>query len=159
MAQLVVITFDDMAQAEAVRETMRRQQHAGYINLDDSAVVVKDQDGKVHVKNEMDRGVKVGAVGGGFLGLLLGSIFFPLAGLLIGVLGGAAVGKSLGKGVDKEFVEEVSEAIQPGSSAIFLLVREANPDVAVAALRPYQGTLYQTTLSPEAEETLRRALK
>jgi uncharacterized membrane protein len=159
MAELVVITFDDMEQAEQVRERMRKGQHAGYISLDDSAVVVKDQNGKVHVKNEMDRGVKVGAVGGGFLGLLLGSIFFPLAGILVGVLGGAAVGAATRMGIDKAFIKEVSDDIQPGSSAIFLLVRDANPDIAIAALRDYQGTLYQTTLSPEAEENIRRALK
>jgi uncharacterized membrane protein len=159
MAELVVITFDDMEQAEQIRETMRKGQHAGYISLDDSAVVVKDQHGKVHVKNEMDRGVKIGAVGGGLIGLLLGSIFFPLAGILVGAFGGAAVGAATRMGIDKAFVKEVSNAIQPGSSAIFLLVRDANPDIAIAALREYKGTVYQTTLSPEGEENLRRALK
>jgi uncharacterized membrane protein len=138
---------------------MRKGQHTGYISLDDSAVVVKDQNGKVHVKNEMDRGVKVGAVGGGFVGLLLGSIFFPLAGILVGVLGGAAVGAATRTGIDKSFIKEVSDDIQPGTSAIFLLVRDANPDIAIAALRDYKGTLYQTTLSPEAEENIRRALR
>ena len=159
MAELVVITFDDMEQAEQVRERMRKGQHTGYISLDDSAVVVKDQNGKIHVKNEMDRGVKVGAVGGGLVGLLLGSIFFPLAGILVGVLGGAAVGAATRIGIDKAFIKEVGDDIQPGTSAIFLLVRDADPDIAIAALRDYKGTLYQTTLSPEAEENIRRALK
>jgi len=38
-------------------------------------------------------------------------------------------------------------------------VRDGDPDIAVAALRPYEGKILQTTLSDEDEESLRRALK
>ena len=36
---------------------------------------------------------------------------------------------------------------------------DANPDVAIAALRPFKGTVYQTTLPTEAVEALQDALK
>jgi uncharacterized membrane protein len=49
--------------------------------------------------------------------------------------------------------------MQDGTSAIFFIVRDATPDVAMAALRPYKGTVYHTSLPPEAEEELRRILK
>jgi uncharacterized membrane protein len=159
VSNLVVITFDDPDEAGKVRETLRSAQHADYLSLDDSAVVVKDEEGKVHVKNETDRGVKVGAVGGGILGLLLAGIFFPVAGLVVGALAGALIGASAKVGVDQQFVKQVTEELQPGSSAIFFIVREANPDVALAALKPYKGNVYQTSLPPEAEEELRRILK
>jgi uncharacterized membrane protein len=45
------------------------------------------------------------------------------------------------------------------SSALFIIVRDSDPDLAIAALRPYEGKILQTTLSPEDEETLRRTLK
>jgi uncharacterized membrane protein len=159
MSNLIVIVFDDPDEAGKVRETLHSIQGSGYLRLDDAAVVVKDTDGKIHVKNEVDRGVKVGALGGGFLGLLLGSVFFPLAGLLVGTLGGAAVGAAMKTGIPKSFVEEVSESLKDGSSALFIIVRDSNPDVAVAALKPYKGKVLQTTLSPEDEETLRSVLK
>lgn len=159
MSNLIVVTFDDPDEAGKVLETLRSVQREGYLSLDDSAVVVKDEEGKVHVKNETDRGVKIGAVGGGFLGLLLGSVFFPIAGLLVGALAGGLIGKSADLGVDQKFVKEVSEDIQPGTSALFFLVRDAEPDVAMAALRPYKGTVRHTTFPPEAEEELRRILK
>jgi uncharacterized membrane protein len=137
MSNLVVITFDNAEEAGKVRETLRSVERSGHLSLDDSAVVVKDEEGEIHVKNEMDRGVKVGAVGGGMLGLVIGSIVFPVAGTVIGAIGGALVGKSADLGIDQKFVKEVADDLQPGASAIFLIVREADPAVAMAALRPY----------------------
>ena len=156
MANLVVITFDNAEAAGKVREALLKQKE--YIGLDDSAVVVKDEEGKVHVKNQTDRGVLVGAVGGGVLGLLLGSVFFPLAGLLVGAVGGALVGRTMDLGIDQKFAQDVSEALQPGTSALFIIVREARPDVALATLKPFKGQVYHTSLSTDAEESLRRVL-
>jgi uncharacterized membrane protein len=158
MSHLVVITFDNPEEAGKVRETLRSAERADYLSLDDSAVVVKDEDGKIHVKDELDRGVKIGAVGGGLLGLLIGGIFFPVAGLLVGALAGGLLGSTVDLGVQKKFVKQVEEELKPGTSAIFFIVREANPDVAIAALKPYKGNVYHTSFPPEAEDELRRIL-
>lgn len=159
MSNLVIITFDNIDEATKVHDTLKSGESAGYISLDDMAVVTKNKEGEVHVTNEVDRGVKVGAVGGGALGLLIGSVFFPIAGLALGALGGALVGKLVDTGVDKNLIEDVENDLQPGTSAIFFLVREANPDAAIAALKPYKGNVYATSLSPEAEEQVRAVLK
>ena len=89
------------------------------------------------------------------LGLLIASVFFPIGGLIIGALGGALVGKLANTGVSQKFVKEVSEEMQPNSSAIFFIVRGDDPNPTVAALSPYKGKVLQTTLPEEAEETLR----
>ena len=160
MSDLIVITFDDPDEAGNVRETLRSGQKHDLIKLDDSAIVTKDEDGQVHVKNELDRGVKVGIAGGGLLGLWIGFIFGgPIGAMLLGAAGGALVGASTDMGLQKKFVKEVSEAIKPNSSALFIIVRDGNPNAIVAALKPYQGEVYHTSLDPEAEETLRRILK
>ncbi len=158
MSTIIVITFDDEVQAGKVRESMHSLEQEGYLSLDDSAVLVKDQAGKIHVKDQTDRGLKTGAVGGSILGLLIGGIFFPVAGLLLGAAAGALVGKAADLGIDKKFVEQVETDMLPGSSAIFLLVREANPDMAIAALRPYKGKLYHSSLGPDGEKILRDTL-
>lgn len=158
MSNIIVITFDDEVQAGKVREAMRSLEDQGHISLDDSAVLVKDESGKMHVQEQTDRGVKTGAIGGSLLGLLIGGIFFPVAGLVLGAAAGALVGKAADLGIDKKFVQEVEDAMPPGSSAIFLLVREADPDVAIAALRPYKGKLYHSSLGPEGEKILRDTL-
>ena len=158
MSNLLVVTFKNQDEAAQVRQTLRSMQRTDYLSLDDSAVVVKDEEGKVHVKNEMDRGVKIGSVGGGLLGLLLAGIFFPIAGLVVGALAGALVGSSAKIGIDQKFVKEVGEDLQPGTSAVFFIVRDANPDAALAALKPYKGTVRHTSFPPEAEKELRHIL-
>lgn len=158
MTYLVVMTYPEMDEAEKVRDDISKGEHSGYMSLDDSAVVVKDQEGKVHVKNQVDRGVKVGAVTGGFLGLLLGVVFFPLGGLFLGALAGGLIGKSVGLGVDKKFVQDVSDALTPGSSALFILIRNAEPAYAIGVLEKYKGTVYQTNLPTELEDELRKEM-
>jgi len=159
MSEIIVITFDNMDEAGEVHESLKKAQHSDYLSLDDTAVIVKDEEGKIHVKNEMDRGVKVGIIGGGLLGLLVGGIVFPLAGLIMGGAAGGLIGKMADTGVDKQFVDDVSEAMTPGSSAIFFIVRSADPDAAFAMLKPYKGKVFHTSLSTQAEENLRSYLK
>jgi uncharacterized membrane protein len=158
MSSIIVLTFHNATDAGKVRQTIRDQQRAGHISIDDAAVIVKEADGKIRVDNEVDRGVKIGAVGGGILGALL-SFLFPLAGIVVGAAGGALVGSTLGMGVDQKFVKDVSESLQPNNSALFLIVRDANLDVTISALEPFEGTVYHTSLNPDVEQALRDALK
>jgi len=158
MSNIIVMTFDDMETAGKVRSTLKDLERAHKLSLDDSAVVVKDENGKVHVKNQMDRGVKIGVVGGGVIGLLLAGVFFPFAGLIIGAVGGGIVGTLADVGIQGKFVKEVSQEIGNGTSALFIVVREADPATALAVLREFEGELYHTSLDPEAADSLRDAL-
>lgn len=156
MQNLVVITFDNVDEAGQVLEALRE---ADSIGLDDSAVVVKDEGGAVHVKNEVDRGVKVGALGGGLVGLLIGLLIGgPIASLVLGVVAGALGGDLANLGIDQEFIEQVGGDLEPGTSALFVVVREADPEETVAALESHSGRIYYTALPTEAEAELRKTL-
>ena len=159
MSHILVITFDDENQAPAALESLRKLQHQNLLNLDDAAVIVKDAEGKVHLKNMTEKGVKAGAVTGGLLGLALGAFLFPIAGIALGVAGGALVGKSLETGVDKKFINEVKESLNPCNSAILFIVGHENVGVLIAALEPYKGTIYQSSFDSEVEGEIRKALK
>lgn len=160
MSNLVVVVFDNEEEAVKAMETIKGMRKDAFISLDDSAVIVKDAEGKIHVKNELDRGIKVGAGVGSMLGLFIGFFFGgPLGSMIVGGAGGALVGKLADMGVDQKFVKQVSDDLQPGSSALFILVRDAVSNAALAAFRPYKGTVYHTTLPGEVEEELRHALK
>lgn len=153
---LIVISFDDEAQAQAALRTIREQAKLGQFHLNDTAIVRKDQSGKVHKVNELSSATEIGAVGGGALGLLL-TFLFPVAGIAIGAAAGAAIGASLGQGVDRKFVKEVTENLQPGTSALFLVFDHFNPS-SVQSLEQYHGHVVQTTLSDDLEKRLHEAL-
>jgi uncharacterized membrane protein len=62
-------------------------------------------------------------------------------------------------GVDGAFVRDVRTELLPGTSALFVLARGGDVSALAAALEPYRGTLRQTNLDTDAEESLRRALR
>lgn len=156
--QLVVLTFDDMDTAEKVHQSLVSAKKQGLVQIDDAAVVVKDEEGKVKVDNQVARGTWISTAVGGGLGLLIGAIFFPIGGLVLGLAGGALVAKAMDLGVDGKFVDEVSEKIQPGTSALFIMAEDANTAAILAVLREYEGHVLQTTLDTEAEEAIKKAL-
>ena len=155
MSELIVIAFNDMDQAGMVRDSLEKGERGGYMKLDDSAVVVKDEEGKIHIKNELDHGVKVGVIGGSLIGLLIFGIFAPLGGMIMGAIGGGIIGSLVHKGISKSFVKEVADALKPGTSAIFFIVDDADVDYTMALMREYDGKVVQTTLPKELEDELR----
>ena len=157
-SNLTVLAFDDMETAEKVHQALVHAKNQGLITIDDAAVVVKDEEGKVKVDNQVARGTWISTAVGCGLGLLIGTIFFPIGGLVLGLAGGALVAKSMDLGVDGKFVDEVSEKITPGTSALFILAEDANEAAILAVLREYEGHLLQTTLDTEAEAAIKKAL-
>jgi uncharacterized membrane protein len=52
----------------------------------------------------------------------------------------------------------VQDLVQPGTSAILVVVRKTTPDKFLEALRPFGGTVQRTSLTRDAEQQLMRAL-
>ena len=157
MSDLLVITFGARETAGQAAERLKGLEKAHGMNISDVAVVEKDADGKVHVHHGVDKTTVGGAVGGGFLGLLLALVFFPVAGLLIGAAAGAFIGRSLHHNVDKQLIEDVTSDLTANSSALFV-VGTGSAAALVGALEPFKGKVYQTTLDPELESQISDAL-
>jgi uncharacterized membrane protein len=155
--QLIVIGFDQLEDARNAMKELRALEHQGLVKFEDTAIVERDLDGKVHVRNEVSGTTETAAVVGAIIGGLLTFVFPPL-GIAVGAVLGAAVGASLGTGVSGDFVDQVKKTLAPGRSALFLVVRESEQDAVMAALREYKGDVIQTTLDSETEDALRQAL-
>ena len=159
MANLTVIIFDDPDQAGQLKESLKKQEHQGLIKIDDTAVIVKDAEGKAHVDQQLlDTGTKRGAVAGGLIGLVLTGLFAPVLGIAGGALIGGILGKTADKGISDKFVKDVSNELKPNTSALFVMTEDANAAAVAGLLRQYHGKIYQTTLPSDVEEELQNAL-
>lgn len=157
MSSLVVLRFDDMDGAEAMRDKMYDFQKRELITLEDAAVVVREKKGRAKVKQAHSL-VGAGALGGAFWGMLVGLLFFaPWLGLLAGAAAGALSGKLGDIGIDDDFIKEVRDGIEPGNSALFLLSRDGNLARIEEQLSDfeYEFEIIETNLSPEDETRLR----
>nr|WP_255152351.1 DUF1269 domain-containing protein [Halorarius halobius] len=155
MSSLVVLAFESMTGAEEMRERMYEFQKRELITLEDAAVVVRKENGKTKVKQAHSL-VGSGALGGAFWGMLIGLLFFaPWLGLIAGAAGGAIAGKLGDIGIDDSFIKEVSDTIQPGESALFLLTRDAQLERIQEEVTDMEFTIIQTNLSPDDETKLR----
>jgi uncharacterized membrane protein len=98
--------------------------------------------------------------GGAFWGLLYGLLFtVPVFGLAMGAASGAIAGKLTDIGIDDRFLNDVAAALQPGTAAVFALVRRSTPDKVQQALLPYEPTIVRTSLSSGEEAELVRRLQ
>ncbi len=161
MATLVAIGYPDQQTAEQARQTVRELESELIIQADQVASISRDLDGKYHI-HTTHGGASAGGgeVWGGFWGLLFGVLFLiPFAGLALGAGMGALFGHLGQKGIDKAFQEQVREYLKPGTSALFMVIEQATPDKAIAALQQYGGTVIKTSLSEEDTQRLQEALK
>ena len=154
MADLIAIAYPDEATADAAAEEARRLARDLIIQPDAIAVITRDEEGNYHTHTSHHL-VGAGATWGMFWGLLF---FIPVFGMAVGAGMGALMGKITKSGVDKEFQDQVRGMIQPGTSALFLMVEKVTPDKAVEAMSKYGGTVIKTSLSKEGEAELQEAL-
>lgn len=166
MAELVAVGFDDPLEADRVLTELNRLQKEYLIDLADAVVAIRQPDGKVQLKQSVNMtglGAASGGVSGAFWGTLLGLLFLnPLAGLAVGGLVGAGAGALSGSmvdyGINDDFARSLAETLKPGSSALFVLVRKAQPDKVLADLSQFRGRVLRSSLSPEQEARLQAAL-
>ncbi|MBO2447429.1 DUF1269 domain-containing protein [Actinomadura barringtoniae] len=158
MADLIAIGYPDETTATEAEREVQRLSRDLIIQPDAVAVVSRDTEGKFHVTTN-HHAVAGGATWGMFWGLLFGLLFFvPFFGMALGAGMGALMGKIEKSGIDKNFQKEVRDMLQPGTSALFIVVEKVTPDKAVEAMSKFGGTVLKSSLSKETENALQEAL-
>jgi uncharacterized membrane protein len=158
MADLIAVAYPEEGTAQKVLDTLTRLGREYLIDLADACYVTRGQDGKVQLHQAVNltaAGATSGALWGGLVGLLF---LMPLAGLIVGGATGALVGKLTDVGIDDAMMKSLGEQLQPGSSALFVLVRSVTADKVLPEVQQYGGTVLKSSLSKEQEARLRAVL-
>ena len=166
MAELVAIAFEKPDEADRVLTELARLQKEYLIDLEDAVVAVRQPDGNVQLKQSINLigvGAASGGLSGAFWGSLVGLLFLnPLAGFAVGGLVGAGSGalsaSLVDYGIDDNFIRSLAETLQPDTSALFVLVRKAQPEKVLAELSGFRGKVLRSSLSPEQEARLQAAI-
>src|SRR4051812_35842455 len=158
MATLVAIGYEDETTATAASLEAQRLSKDLIIQPDAIAVIIRDREGKFHVTTN-HHAVAGGASWGMFWGLLFGVLFFiPFFGMAVGAGLGALMGKMTKGAINKEFQAQVRDLLQPGTSALFLVIEHVTPDKAIDGLAQFGGTVLKSSLDKETEAELQAAL-
>jgi uncharacterized membrane protein len=157
MSNLIVIGFDNEADAFEMRAVLAKLQSQYLIEMEDAVVVTRDRKGKVQLHQAVNL-TAAGAVSGAFWGMLIGMLFLnPLLGTAVGAGSGALSGKFADIGINDQFMKDLGATLTNGSSALFVLVRKSTPDKVLEALTPFAGKarILQSSLTKDKEDELR----
>ena len=158
MPDLIAIAYDDTTTAMSAMDEVHHLANDLVIQPDAVAAIVRSDDGKYRtITNQHEVGA--GATWGLFWGFLFGILFFvPVLGIVLGAGMGAIMGKITKAEIDKGFQDQIRDALQPGTSALFLIVEQMTTDKATEGLAKFGGNVIKTSLSKEAEAELQEAL-
>jgi uncharacterized membrane protein len=167
MSELVVVGFDNPEEADRVLLKLSKLKKEYLIDLEDAVVAVRDEAGKVHLKqsiNLVSAGATTGFLSGSLWGTLVGLLFLnPIAGFVLGGAFGVGAGALSGSlsdyGINDDFIKSLSETIPVNSSALFILVRKVQAEKVLAELSGVRGKVLRTSLSPDQEKKLQEALQ
>jgi uncharacterized membrane protein len=158
MATLVVIGYESEMKAEEVRLALLKMQKDYLIDLADAVVAVREDNGKVKLR-QMYNLTAAGAASGGFWGTLVGMLFLnPLFGFAIGAGAGAISGALSDVGIDDKVLKKLAETLKPGTAALCVLIRSMTADKVLEDIQKFGGTVIKSNLSHEDESKLRAAL-
>ncbi len=179
VSELIVTGFKDLYRASEVLNELRRREWDWVADLDQAVVVRRDSVGKLRVLFNVDPTTKEGVawakLWGSFLSLAL---FMPITDNIVEAVrdvsliphtaasGSGGAHKALadfkwwkeGLRISDEFVRDIGALVQPGDSALFMLLRTASARAVLQQFRNHGGTLLHYALTPEQEDKLQDVL-
>lgn len=167
MSDLAIIVFEGRHTADEALLRLAKMDQEWEANLDDVAVLTRDKDGVVRLREShgmMADGFFGGGALGGAMGLLMGAMTAnPAAGLLGGAIGGATGGMLGGAlsevDAEDEFVAKVGQHMKPDSSALAVIGWTSRPTKMLNELEGLNGKVIETSLSVSDEKALREVLE
>ena len=140
---VIAVSFSEDANAYEALSRLKELDGKGEVGVKGAAVVVRDDDGKIAMKDQIGDESIEGTVGGGLVGLLVGVLGGPL-----GVIIGGATGVLVGSLFDDDDTDEtesaladISKSIRVGSTGLLADVSEDSPAAIDAVMANLGGTV------------------
>lgn len=161
--EILAIVLDKPTRAEQVLLALAHLQAEQKLQMHDAVIVAKDEEGRSRVVETVDVTPAKGALAGSWWGVLAGLMVggpVGLAAVLGGAAAGALYGKLVDRGLEDEWVRSMADWIDPGSSALLLLVESGFSPEVVEELRRFEGTgeVAYTTLPDGTKADIEAAL-
>ena len=153
---LYAAVYDEIADAESDYEAVFDLHAAGAIGTFDSAVIRKEEDGKVRV-TKTEKPTQHGAWTGAGVGALVGIIFPPaiLGSAIVGAGAGGLIGHLRG-GVSRDDMKELGDALEEGNAAV-IVIGESKIEEQLEKATARANKLIEKQIDADADE-LRREI-
>ncbi|HKP88397.1 MAG TPA: DUF1269 domain-containing protein [Thermoleophilaceae bacterium] len=148
MDNVIAVSFTEDANAYEALTKLRELNDQGRIDLAGGAVVTREADGQVVIKDEVGDIGYVGTATGGTVGVIIGILGGPL-GVLLGGATGVLVGSlfDLADTEDAESVlEQISRSVRTDHTSLIAEVSEGSPDVVNAAMDSVGGSVIRRSV-------------
>jgi uncharacterized membrane protein len=154
---LVAVAFDGPEDAGRALKYIDQFRKKGTLKILNAAVLVKDAEGNVVVKDTRDidpkKGRRLGAITGGLIGLVGGP-----AGAVVGALAGAGAGGVAGKTIDlgfsEQFLDGLKQYLKPDTSALIALVEHGYYEQLSEVIAEEEGVFFRQALTDKLVEKL-----
>ena len=151
---VIAVTFSQDSKAYEALTQLNELDSQHQVDLAGAAVVAREEDGHVEVKDEVADPSYAGTAGGGLVGLIIGILGGPL-----GILIGGATGILIGSLFDLDDADEtestlsdLSKAVHVGRTALLAEVTEPSTDVVDTAMKQLGGDVLRRAVEDvEAE--------
>ena len=134
--QVIIAAFDGIDSAKDAFDDLKQLENEKSIKIENAAILQKDDDSKLNIRDVKDMTGTRGAVLGGVTGAIVGAITGPVGWV---AFGGAAVGGLVAKlkdgGFDNSRLEQWGAQLKPGTSALVAVIDHTWVRDVEAALR------------------------
>jgi uncharacterized membrane protein len=144
MEKMLVVVFNDEPKTYEGSHALKELDTEGSITIHAEAVIKKNADGTVTVK-QSDEDFPIRTIGGTAIGSLIGLLEGPV-GLVVGATAGflaGSIGDLAVAGVDADFLDEVATALLPGKFALIAEVSEEWVTPVDTRMEALGGTVFR----------------
>lgn len=151
---VIAVSFPQEASAYEAFSRLKELDSQGSVGVRGAAVVIREEDGRITIKDQFGEDNFEDTAGGGLIGLLVGVLGGPL-----GVVIGGTVGLLVGSLFDEDDYEDgqsvltdMSKSVRVGSPSLIAEVSEPAPEAVDAVMAHLDGTVVRrSTADVKAE--------